>query len=172
MHSGRDLKSTLINDTPVYPKLFRATLSRFASGVTVVTALSPAGVPHGVTASSFTSVSLEPPLVQWSLRNESSSFAIFAKATHYAVSILADDQHAISERFSSPQINRFADLDVELGMHNLPLIAGALAWLECKLTATHLAGDHSILVGRVLRAHFFDRRPLLHWCGRYLPIGE
>jgi len=149
---------------------FRAALGRFATGITVVTTLDDSGAHFGVTASSFASLSLDPPLVQWSLRNESNSLPVFLKSGCFAVNILSAEQESMSRRFSTPNIDRFAGLETGTGLNGLTLIPGTVAQIECSLENTLAGGDHTILVGRVLRARTFEGTPLLHWRGGYLPV--
>lgn len=130
---------------------FRRTLGRFATGVTVVTALAEDRRPIGLTISSFNSVSLTPPLILWSLSTESPNFAAFRQASHFAVNVLAADQQALSDRFASRSNNRFADLVVRPGLAGVPLIDGCCAWFECSAEAHYPGGDHVIFVGRVER---------------------
>ena len=146
---------------------FRRTLAQFATGVTVITAVTAAGGKHGVTATSFGSLSLDPPLIQWSLKKAAWSHAVFAQADRFAVNILADDQEAVSRTFSSADVDRFAVTPHRTGLHGLPLIDGALAWLECAREAQADGGDHTIFIGRVLRVEAVDKQPLLHWRGAY-----
>jgi flavin reductase (DIM6/NTAB) family NADH-FMN oxidoreductase RutF len=146
---------------------FRHALGRFATGVTVITTRDADGRKHGVTATSFGSLSLSPPLVQWSLRKAAFSHSVFCTADRFAINILASDQEHVSRTFSSPVEDRFAVTAHRLGDYDLPLIDGALAWLECALETEISGGDHSLFIGRVLSAEFFERDPLLHWGGGY-----
>jgi len=150
---------------------FRAAMGRFATGITVVTTVDGDGAPYGVTATSFASLSLDPPLVQWSLRNAAYSLSIFLQSRRFAVNILSAGQTALSRRFATPDIDRFAGQPTEPGLNGLSLLPGAVAWIECDLEETLAGGDHTILVGRVLRARTFEQTPLLHWRGAYLPIA-
>lgn len=156
----------------IAPSVFREALGHFATGITVMTTMDPELGRYGVTATSFASLSLDPPLVQWSLRNDAFSLPIFLRAGGFAVNILATDQEEVSRRFATADIDRFAGLDLETGLSDMPLIRGAATWIECSLETTLPGGDHTILVGRVLRARTFARLPLLHWRGDYLPIEE
>lgn len=153
---------------PLDANVFREALGRFASGVTVMTTIDDCAAPYGVTATSFASLSLAPPLVQWSLRNAAYSLPVFLRSRRFAVNILAADQQSVSHRFATPEIDRFAGLQTEPGLGGVSLIKGALAWIECSLESTLAGGDHTILVGNVLRARTFDRQPLLYWRGGYL----
>jgi len=149
---------------------FRDALSRFATGITVITTRTPDGVAVGVTATSFASLSLDPPLVQWSLRTAARLHSVFQSCDRFAISMLAVDQAGISDRFSAGVKDRFAGVDVSQGLGGLPLINGALAWLECRVEGRVPGGDHTIFVGRVQRARTFDKQPLLHWRGGYMGL--
>jgi flavin reductase (DIM6/NTAB) family NADH-FMN oxidoreductase RutF len=155
---------------PPAPSAFREALGSFATGITVMTTQDAEEDRYGVTVTSFSSLSLEPPLVQWSLGNAAYSLPIFLRSKRFAVNILAADQEAVSRRFATADVDRFTDLDTQDGLDGLPLIVGAAAWIECTLETTLPGGDHTILVGRVLRARTFFKPPLLHWRGGYLPI--
>jgi flavin reductase (DIM6/NTAB) family NADH-FMN oxidoreductase RutF len=150
---------------------FKLALSQFASGVAIVTTIDAAGKQRGLTVSSFSSVSLEPPLVQWSLSTSCNAHAVFIAASHFAVSILAEDQAELSTHFSRAVGDRFLGVDFERGLHGLPLITGALAWLVCRSDKTCSGGDHSIFLGCVESCRVFDRKPLLHWRSRYSAIS-
>ncbi len=154
------------------PDAFRDALGRFATGITVVTTLDSAGANYGVTATSFASLSLDPPLVQWSLRNAAFSLPIFLNSGRFAVNILSADQEEVSQRFATPDIDRFEATSIKRGLGSMPLIQGAAAWIECELENTLAGGDHTILVGRVLRVRTFETTPLLHWRGKYLPVSS
>ena len=147
---------------------FRAALGMFATGVTIVTARGPDGAPVGLTANSFNSVSLAPPLVLWSLARTAGSMPAFERGSHYALNILAADQHALAERFSSKAVNRFADVAFREGAGGAPILEGAVAVFECFNRSRYEEGDHVIFVGEVERC---ERRagatPLIFHGGRY-----
>ena len=145
---------------------FRRSLAEFATGVTVITA-SVDGQRVGLTSNSFASVSLDPPLVLWSIRRASKSFAAFAKCSHFAVNILAEDQIALSQRFAQSGPDKFRDLDCQAGEGDAPLLAGVAASFECVRTQIYDGGDHLILVGEVSRYSRYDRQPLLFVKGGY-----
>lgn len=128
---------------------FRAALGMFATGVTVVTARTAHGEPIGLTANSFNSVSLSPPLVLWSLAQAARSMAAFQTGSHYAINILAADQQALAQRFATQGINRFADLACVDGFSGAPLIEGCVATFECFNRSRYVEGDHVIFVGEV-----------------------
>lgn len=136
--------------TPVIdPRALRDAFGCFMTGVTVVTTLDSEGAPQGFTANSFSSVSLDPPLLLVSLANASRNLETFAKGNGFAVNILAEGQKDLSGTFARPSENRFADVYWRKGPVGSPLIAGVSAWFDCTLEQTVLAGDHTILIGRV-----------------------
>ncbi len=147
------------------PRDFRAALGRYATGVTVVTTVSDRG-PVGITANSFSSLSLDPPLVLWCPARKSTRFPAFAAASHYAIHILAADQIELCRRFARAG-GDFAGLEIGTTPEGLPLLPGCLARFDCAAHAAHEGGDHAILVGRVLRAAMRNGEPLLFWDGRY-----
>ena len=150
---------------------FRRSLAEFATGVTVITT-SATEEPFGLTSNSFTSVSLEPPLVLWSIRRESKSFAAFAACSHFAVNVLAEDQSELSQRFARSGSDKFKGLDCRIGEGGAPLLGGVAATFECVSRETHDGGDHLILVGEVVRYTRYDRQPLLFVKGRYAVSAE
>jgi flavin reductase (DIM6/NTAB) family NADH-FMN oxidoreductase RutF len=148
---------------------FRHALGHFATGITVISTLDGQGKPYGATVSSFASLSLAPPLIQWSLTTTSYSYPIFSQATHFAVNILASDQEDVSRIFCKP-LDRFAHVDSLEGVEGLPLVVGCLGWIECVREREVEAGDHTIFIGRVLRTRIAEKSPLLHWRGAYHPL--
>lgn len=150
-------------------RAFRQALGRFATGVTIVTARAADGRPVGLTASSFNAVSLEPPLVLWSLSLKASSMAVFAAGSHYAIHVLAADQVGLAERFATPGLrDRFQGLDTVDSPAGVPLLSGATAVFECFNRSQHREGDHVIFVGEVERCRADPgRAPLLYHGGRY-----
>ena len=147
---------------------FRAALGTFATGVTIVTALTPEGRPIGLTANSFNSVSLDPPLVLWSLAREAGSMPHFARGSHYAVHILAADQRELAERFSRKEADRFAGVAFREGSAGVPIIEGAAAVFECFNRSRYSEGDHVIFVGEVEHCEWRDgAQPLIYHGGRY-----
>jgi flavin reductase (DIM6/NTAB) family NADH-FMN oxidoreductase RutF len=128
---------------------FRDALAQFATGVTVITARGADGRFAGFTANSFNSVSLDPPLIVWSLADASETLSAFRFAGRYAVNVLAHDQIALAHRFSRPHADRFAGVAYRLGTADAPLIDGCIAWFECRHHAQHPAGDHTLFIGEV-----------------------
>jgi 3-hydroxy-9,10-secoandrosta-1,3,5(10)-triene-9,17-dione monooxygenase reductase component len=149
------------------PTVFRKALGAFPTGVTVVTARGSDGRDVGVTANSFNSVSLEPPMVLWSLNRSSSSLRAFLEGSGFAVHILAANQQALSDRFASRNEDRFIGLSFERGIGGAPLLVGCAAQFQCRLAFRYDGGDHEILVGEVLALNHSDLPPLLYHGGRY-----
>ncbi|WP_446830582.1 flavin reductase [Candidatus Foliamicus sp.] len=154
---------------------FRAALGQFATGVTVVTTRGENGERIGLTANSFNSASLDPPMVLWSLKNDSANFGVFAKASYFAVNVLAADQVEVSQQFSRFVEDRFAGLECSDGIGGAPLIAGCAAIFQCRSVHRYSGGDHAIFVGEVLDFEVNDRTPLVFHRGDYtvtLPRSE
>ncbi|CAN5349096.1 flavin reductase family protein [soil metagenome] len=147
---------------------FRAALGMFATGVTIVTARDATGQRVGLTANSFNSVSLSPPLVLWSLARSAGSMPAFERGSHYAINILAAEQHELAERFASKAADRFAGVEFREGASGAPVLEGAAAVFECFNRSQYEEGDHVIFVGEVERC---ERRagaqPLIFHGGRY-----
>jgi len=166
--------SPTVPAAPFTQEDYRAALGQFTTGVTIVTARAADGRLLGLTANSFNSVSLSPPLVLWSLSSQSSSMPGFQEATHYAINVLAADQRLLAERFSRKGIDRFDGVAWRAGLTGAPLIDGAVAVFECRNRSQHVEGDHIIFVGEV--AHCSRRvgaTPLVYHGGRFftdLPI--
>ncbi len=157
----------MANISSIDGKQFRKALGAFATGVTVVTARGSDGKDVGLTANSFNSVSLDPPMVLWSLDKKSSNRDAFMQTDHFAVHILSLDQEAVSNQFARSGNDRFAGLDVERGVHNIPLLGGCSARFECRTTYRYEGGDHVIFVGEVVSFESFERAPLVFHSGRY-----
>ena len=140
----------------------------FATGVAVVTAVDKSGAKVGMTINSFNSVSLQPPLVLWSIANDSQSFETFVAAEHFAVNVLGVHQLDICEQFAARGTDKFNGLDCSEGIAGVPILPVYSAVFECKAEHRYDGGDHAILVGRVLR--FEDRKtdPLIFYRGHYL----
>jgi flavin reductase (DIM6/NTAB) family NADH-FMN oxidoreductase RutF len=144
----------------------RNALGRFATGVTVITTCTGEGKREGLTANSFAAVSLDPPLISWSLKREAPSFASFLAAKHFAVNILSAEQRHLCRHFATPSLDKFASLPFEEGLHGAPLLPGCLAVFECRTENTFEGGDHMIFIGRVDRAIHRDGEPLIVSAGR------
>lgn len=156
-------------ETALDPREFRQALGTFTTGVTIVTARTPEGHPVGVTANSFNSVSLDPPLVLWSLARKSQSLAAFETAGHWAVHILAHDQNDLSGRFarsvSGPE--KFDGVEYADGLGGAPLLNGCTARLQCRTANIYDGGDHIIMVGEVIHFDRCDTAPLVFQRGNY-----
>ena len=162
------MTASVPSDATFNSREFRNALGRFATGITIVTALGPDGKPIGVTISSFNSVSLDPPLILWSLATGSPKLEAFRQAGRYAINVLAADQRGLSNRFASRSDDRFADVPVHGGLDGLPLIDGCCAWFECAPEAHYPGGDHLIFLGRVERFARGDATsPLVFFDGAY-----
>lgn len=147
---------------------FRAALAMFATGVTIVTARDPDGQCIGLTANSFNSVSLDPPLVLWSLSRGAASLTAFTRGSHYAINILAADQRMLAERFSSRADDRFAGIAFREGAGGAPVLEGVAAVFQCFNRSRYEEGDHIIFVGEVERcSHRTDTPPLLYHGGQF-----
>ena len=146
---------------------FRDALSAFATGVTIVTTRDRHGRDVGLTANSFNSVSLDPPMVLWSLAKSSRALPTFLEATHFAVHVLAADQEKLSLRFATRGADKFNGLDIARGREQIPLLPGCSARFLCRTAFRHEAGDHMILVGEVEDFDHSDRPELLFHRGRY-----
>ena len=146
-------------------KNLRNVLSKFATGVTVVSTIDCDGKPIGMTANSFTSVSLDPPLVLWSIGINQPSYDAFLKAKGYSVSILSKDQKDICDLFSSPIENKFSDIDYTFTDNGFPIIQKSLAWFDCLKWNNYPGGDHQILVGEIKNFYADENDPLIFWNG-------
>lgn len=146
---------------------FRQALGAFATGVTIVTTLDEGGRDIGLTVSSFNSVSLDPPMILWSLARNSRSLAAFHDACHFAVHVLAADQDVLSATFAKSGADKFADVAVERGREGLPLLRGCSARFQCRTVYRYEGGDHIIFVGEVLDFDAADRPALVFHGGRY-----
>ncbi|HEU0203004.1 MAG TPA: flavin reductase [Burkholderiaceae bacterium] len=148
-------------------RALRSALGAFTTGVTIVTTRDEAGRDVGLTANSFNSVSLDPPLVLWSLAKSSSNLPAFLQAQHFAVHVLAATQDGLSNLFAKRGADRFAGLEVARGHGDVPLLHGCAARFECRTAFRYEGGDHQIFVGEVLVFEHFERPPLVYQQGAY-----
>ena len=147
---------------------FRHVLGHFATGVTVITTTDGDQRPTGLTASAFTSVSLDPPLVLVCVDHKSQTYPFLRESGRFGINILHQEHEPISRRFASSKLdNKFDGVAFRPGVLGVPLIEGALAHLECQTVSVHVEGDHTIFVGRVESAQVGDGEPLLYFRGRY-----
>ena len=163
------MNSTSPESAPAFStQQFRAALGMFATGVTIVTTRDAAGLPVGITANSFNSASLTPPLVLWSLARRAGSMATFKRGSHYAINILSAEQHPLALRFSAKSIDRFAGVAFREGACGAPLLEGSAAVFECFNRSRYEEGDHVIFVGEVERCERREgAQPLIFHGGRY-----
>ncbi len=152
---------------PITKEEFKNALSRFASGVTVVTTKDADGDLHGLTVSAFCSVSLEPPLILICIDKKTGSHHAFEESGTFVVNILSEDQEHLSNHFAGPIPDKFTEIEHETNGNDLPIIKNALVNLECELEHSYDGGDHTIFVGRVKKSKVFDGKPLLYCSGNY-----
>ena len=145
----------------------RRVMGHFATGVTVITTQDKDGVPQGLTANAFMSLSLNPPLVIISVDKGATCYACFEPGNGFNVNVLSENQEDVSRRFATKGIDKFADLAWHAGGNGAALIDGALAQVECKITACHEGGDHTIVIGEILNVMAEGERPLLFFKGKY-----
>lgn len=148
----------------------RRSLGSFSTGVTVITTVAPDGRKVGLTANSFVSVSIDPPLVLWSLKDSSPNRALFEQCSHFAINVLASDQADICQRFATAGIvDKFAGIAVKAGTGGVPLLDGAVAQFECSAHACHPGGDHLLIIGKIETHRWSRRLPLLFCQGALIP---
>lgn len=157
----------MANDEEFDGAEFRRVLGHFPTGVTVVTAMADDG-PAGMAIGSFSSVSLDPPLVMFCPGRDSESWIRMRTSDSFCVSVLGDDQKAVCDVFASRSEDKFSEVDVRTEVTGSPVIEGSLAWIDCELHAVHDGGDHDIVVGRVKALGTGDEGgPLLFYRGGY-----
>jgi len=162
------VEGEIIMQEPVFDsKEFRRALGTFTTGVTIITSCGADGEPVGVTANSFSSVSLDPPLVLWSLAETANSLPVFQGAEYFAIHILAAGQEDLSNRFASRGEDKFANLDVEQGLGDTPLLSGCSTRMQCKTVHQYEGGDHIIFVGEVIDLINNEIPPLVFQAGKY-----
>jgi flavin reductase (DIM6/NTAB) family NADH-FMN oxidoreductase RutF len=145
----------------------RRAFGKFATGVAVVTTIGESGKPFGLTINSFSSVSLAPPLVLWSLTDKSPNLDVFRQASHFAINILSSEQRQICNQFASKTDDRFRDVDWFRGVHDLPVIRNTIATFECRRSQLVDAGDHVVFFGEVLECEQCDLEPLVFFSGQF-----
>jgi 3-hydroxy-9,10-secoandrosta-1,3,5(10)-triene-9,17-dione monooxygenase reductase component len=164
---------THLNVRTLDPRAFRQALGAFATGVTIVTTRNAALQDVGITANSFNSVSMDPPMILWSLSRKAFSLPAFLENEHFAVHVLSADQEELSHRFATRGVDKFQGLQFERGQGGVPLLGGCSARFECRRAYAHDGGDHMIFVGEVLAFEDFARPALLFHGGRYaLAVGK
>lgn len=154
------------------PRALRKAFGQFATGVTIVTMRAPSGQTVGLTVNSFSSLSIDPPLVLWSLAKRSPNLQLFREAPHFCINVLAEDQHQIASQFATPIKDKFAGVQVEPGLHGSPVLANAVAHFECSRHDVYEGGDHLIFLGKVEQFCIFDKRPLLFHGGSFQQLAQ
>lgn len=155
----------------VDPFQFRQLLGHFATGVTILTTMTPEGKPLGMTANSLSSVSLSPPLISVCVDREADMHPVILRASEYVVNVLASDQEALARRFSDKYEDRFDGVGYRLNPEGLILLDGVLAHVVCRRQETYPGGDHTIVLGRVIGGTTHERHPLLYYRGGYAALG-
>ncbi|MEM1277786.1 MAG: flavin reductase family protein [Pseudomonadota bacterium] len=153
------------------PKELRQALGRFATGVTIVTAIDEKGAPVGFTANSFTSVSLDPPLLLVCLAHKAFSYRTFRQAESFVVNVLAADQEATAMRFATRGADKFGDIAWEAGVMGAPMLPDCLAQFDCAMHQRVMAGDHDILMGRVIGFTYNEGSALVYHSGSFRSLG-
>jgi flavin reductase (DIM6/NTAB) family NADH-FMN oxidoreductase RutF len=159
-------------DAALSTLVLRSALGRFATGVTIVSCRAADGSPVGLTANSFNALSLQPPLILWSLRDVSPNLEAFVAAPHFAVNVLAENQVELSRRFASPLPDKFAEGPWSSGLGGVPVLAGCAAVFECEQVSYQTAGDHVLFIGQVLAVTEAPVTPLVFQSGHYRMLGE
>lgn len=162
----------MADSTEIDRQEFRRALSAFATGVGVVTTLDQQGNNVGITISSFNSVSLDPPLILWSVGLDSMSYDAFIAADYFAVHILAQQQMDLCERFAQRSESKFADIDCRKGVHGVPILPDFAACFECSTEHVYAGGDHKIIVGRVHRVEAREAEPLIYYRSQFLGLDR
>ena len=167
-HAHPDPANELASDaSPIDPRDFRSALGTYATGVTIITAAGADGKPYGLTCNSFASVSLNPPLVLWSLGMFSQTLNVFQNASHFTVNILGASQQALATKFAKSSEDKFAGVEWTPGLGNAPVIAGSVANFQCRAANRYYGGDHIIFLGAVEAYAYSRQEPLLFARGNY-----
>ena len=152
---------------------FKSALSRFASGITIITTADNSGTPVGLTVTAFSSLSLHPPMVLVCIDKSANSYPSMTLKSHFVVNILAEDQEQLSLVFASRSLqDRFSNIRFRLNAHNVPVLDGCLAYLECQVENSYEGGDHTIFVASVVNASNQEGNPLLYYASRYSQIKK
>jgi flavin reductase (DIM6/NTAB) family NADH-FMN oxidoreductase RutF len=155
------------DNSAIDPRDFRNALGTFATGVTIITAVTPDGKPYGLTCNSFASVSLNPPLVLWSLGMFSNGLSVFQNASHFTVNVLGASQQDLSNRFSKSSEDKFAGVEWTPGLGKAPILANCVATFQCRAANRYYGGDHIIFLGAVEAYAYNRQEPLLFARGGY-----
>jgi flavin reductase (DIM6/NTAB) family NADH-FMN oxidoreductase RutF len=155
------------DSSPIDPRDFRNALGTYATGVTIITAAAADGKPYGLTCNSFASVSLNPPLVLWSLVIYSQGMSVFQNASHFAVNVLGASQQTLATKFATPSVDRFSGVAWTPGLGNAPVLADSVANFQCRAVNRYYGGDHVIFLGAVEAYAYSRQEPLLFARGGY-----
>jgi flavin reductase (DIM6/NTAB) family NADH-FMN oxidoreductase RutF len=159
-------------DAAISSTALRVALGRFATGVTIISCRAADGSPVGLTANSFNALSLQPPLVLWSLRDVSPQLSTFQAASHFAVNVLAENQVELSRRFASALPDKFSEGIWSDGLGGAPVLGGCAAVFECARVSSQVAGDHILFIGQVQAVSEAPITPLVFQSGHYRMLGE
>jgi flavin reductase (DIM6/NTAB) family NADH-FMN oxidoreductase RutF len=166
--TNTDPANELASDSSrIDPRDFRNALGTYATGVTIITAAAPDGKPYGLTCNSFASVSLNPPLVLWSLVIYSQGMSVFQNASHFAVNVLGTSQQALATKFATPSVDRFAGVAWTPGLGGAPILTDSVANFQCRAVSRYYGGDHVIFLGAVEAYAYNRQEPLLFARGGY-----
>ena len=157
---------------PIDKNELRRVMGHFATGVTVITTISKAGEPYGLTANAFSSLSLEPPLLLVCVDKKAESYPYFEESKVFTVNILSDSQEALSRRFAVSGGDKFQNVAYHTGANGAPIIDGNIGYIECKLYAAYDGGDHTIYLGEIQQAETRDAKPLVFFRGGYRSLGD
>jgi flavin reductase (DIM6/NTAB) family NADH-FMN oxidoreductase RutF len=167
------IEATSWGSVDVQPASLRKLLGTYPTGVAIVTTRAPDGRPVGLTINSFASLSLDPPLVLWSLVNHSPNLAVFRDCAHFAINILSSDHEAVARRFASAAVpDKFADVAWQAAPEGVPAIDEAIATLVCAHDHSRDTGDHMLFIGRVVRTASREGAPLVFHSGRFTSLGS
>src|SRR5437764_14574457 len=155
------------DSSPIDPRDFRSALGTYATGVTIITAAAPDGKPYGLTCNSFASVSLNPPLILWSLGMFSQGLSVFQNASHFAVNVLGASQQALAKKFATPSEDKFAGVEWTAGLGQAPVLADSVANFQCRAVDRYYGGDHVIFLGAVEAYAYNRQEPLLFARGSF-----
>ncbi|MDQ3273122.1 MAG: flavin reductase family protein [Pseudomonadota bacterium] len=158
--------------SPPDSRALRTALGQFATGITVVTTRAADGALVGLTVNSFSALSLEPPMILWSLRCSSPSLPVFEAAERFVVNVLAEAQVEVSRRFALPVADKFEGVAHAENVWGQPLLHGAAAWFECRILSRQVAGDHCLFIAEVERFTSSEATPLLFHAGGYFALGS
>src|SRR5436309_3724406 len=166
--SHLDPANELASDhSPVDPRDFRNALGTYPTGVTIITSVAADGKPYGLTCNSFTSVSLNPPLILWSLGMFSQGLSVFQNASHFAVNVLGASQQALAKKFATPSEDKFAGVEWTAGLGQAPVLADSVANFQCRAVDRYYGGDHVIFLGAVEAYAYNRHEPLLFARGSF-----